>query len=91
MPTSKHGAITATWESGIDFRVPARSAPARAVPKRRMSGLRPLRMPDTTTDLIELLVALAFVVLFLLTVWPASERQHGGFTNTDVTSGPHRS
>lgn len=90
MPTSKHGAITATWESGIDFEVPRRSAPARAVPKRRVSDLRPLRMPDTTADLIELLVALAFVVLFLLAVWP-DERQHGGFTNTDVTSGPHRS
>lgn len=89
MPTSKHGAITATWESGIDFEVPARSAPARAMPKRRVSDLRPLRMPNTTADMIELLMALAFVVLFLLSVWP-DERQHGGFTSRDVTSGQSR-
>lgn len=90
MPTSKHGAITATWESGIDFEVPVRSAPARAVPRRRVSDLRPLRMPDTTADLSELFVALAFVALFLLCVWP-DERQPGGFTAEHVTSGPHRS
>lgn len=91
MPTSKHGVVTATWESGLDFHIPAQPARARTRPmlRRKVAAARPLQMPEASSDLLELLVALMFVAAFLALVWP-DRGQPEGFIEQDVTLGIHR-
>lgn len=81
MTTSKSGAMTSAWESGLDFSTPPRTAhDAKATKRRRVVDARQsmtmARVPRTRRgspppleDDIDVLGGLLLVLMFLAIVW----------------------